>query len=230
VGVLRQDGQGGLAPIDWVEPNFLFAAWSLAIGDLNGDGRPDLAVGAGGNLPNTALRIYHQQADGRLAQPLDLPTYQAPTVLRLADADGDGRLDVVISHLAYFRVGVYLQGAQGLGNEHLYPADTGNVFRPALLALGDLNQDGRTDIAIDRNLLLQRDAVPAVAPASARQRAAGLPRAAIAAGPAAKRAASVAPGLQGRSQPKLIQRIVQQLDTASTRPSHKETPGRPKFH
>ncbi|MFM2120793.1 MAG: hypothetical protein RL722_2261, partial [Pseudomonadota bacterium] len=119
VGVLRQDGQGGLAPIDWVEPNFLFAAWSLAIGDLNGDGRPDLAVGAGGNLPNTALRIYHQQPGGQLAPPLDLPTYQIPNVLRLADVDGDGRLDVVISHLAYFRVGIYLQGAQGLGSEQL---------------------------------------------------------------------------------------------------------------
>jgi hypothetical protein len=64
--------------------------FAAAVGDLDGDGAPDIAVT---NKFEDTLTIFASGADA----PLSLPTGAGPTPVDLADLDGDGRLDVVVA-------------------------------------------------------------------------------------------------------------------------------------
>lgn len=75
------------------------------VGDLNGDGRPDLLIGAFGTdtapFPGGQMRIYIQTADGRLVDetatrlPQRLLNTHAMTV---ADIDGNGSPDIYLAN------------------------------------------------------------------------------------------------------------------------------------
>lgn len=113
---------------------------ALAIGDLNGDGRPDVIVGS----LICGVLVLNQTASGTLApgQYIDTPV----DVLRLADFDGDGRLDVAgagrnatVAHLWKQTPSgqLVLMGTLDLGGE---------VARD--LEIGDLDGDGRPDVVV----------------------------------------------------------------------------------
>ncbi len=143
------------------------AAWQVAIGDIDGDGRADLVATVGGNRPRAALAIWPQRPDGSLGNVRALPVYEIPQNLQLADIDGDGRLDAVVGHGGFFRIGVLLQAGGGLAAELLYPARADNGT--GALAVGDLDGDGRADIAMGEQALIQR-VPPAARPAAAAAR------------------------------------------------------------
>ena len=100
--LLRQDtvDRGSyLAPVPLPLPG---AATALALGDLDGDGRNDLVARTvqsvtAGNA-STVLGVMKGQAGGTLAGLLQLPSAAAglnSTLLELADANGDGRADLL---------------------------------------------------------------------------------------------------------------------------------------
>lgn len=118
----------------------------VALGDLNGDGRLDL--------------VAANQADGTLSVLLNQPaapgTYGPATTyategvrctgVTLGDLDGDGRLDLVTANQASGTIGVLLNSATTpgtFGPARVYATAGGN---PNLVALGDLNGDGRLDV------------------------------------------------------------------------------------
>ena len=68
------------------------SATALAVGDLNRDGRDDLAL-----LAANELVLVYQDAKGKLGEPERLPhTASNPRMLRAVDLDGDGGDDLVI--------------------------------------------------------------------------------------------------------------------------------------
>jgi hypothetical protein len=136
---------------------------SLAVGDVNGDGKADVAVGAYWEDVDTNAnqgRAYvFSGADGSLLRTLDTPNPQADAgfgySLAVGDVNDDGKADITVGapreevggNDAQGRVYVF-SGADG---SLLRTLDTPNPQEYAhlglLLAVGDVNGDGKADIA-----------------------------------------------------------------------------------
>jgi hypothetical protein len=143
-------------------PGFGFA---LALGDFNGDGYGDLAVGApsyqpphqtGGfednPEPEGAVFEFRGSRTGLHARPLvvtgpydgDEP-YNLGAVLAAADINGDGRTDLVATlYGSDQELQTFRGSSTGLGYSHHQELDGG--FDPSALAFGDVNGDHRPDL------------------------------------------------------------------------------------
>jgi hypothetical protein len=69
----------------------------ILAGDLTGDGRADLVVLNVGGL-NWTLSVFLANADGTFTRLPELPVGVGASDIYLADLDGDGRQDVVVTH------------------------------------------------------------------------------------------------------------------------------------
>ena len=120
---------------------------SVAVGDLNGDGKPDLAIATSGFVRGeghiTILRNIGEgkfSYDGNAFANLDYPGSVA-----LADLNGDGNLDLVFSNATGPRV---VDIALGNGDGTFGPLAEFPVNGDSL-AVGDVNGDGIPDIVTD---------------------------------------------------------------------------------
>ncbi|MBD2757742.1 T9SS type A sorting domain-containing protein [Spirosoma validum] len=113
---------------------------SVAIGDLNGDGRPDLVTGDG-----EAVAVLLDNGSGRFADRLVYPIYGLPYSVAIGDLNGDGRPDLVTANTDRNTVVLLLNTGQGR-----FAAPTGFRVgeRPSSVAVGDLNGDGRPDLVV----------------------------------------------------------------------------------
>ena len=151
-GTLLGDGHGGFSPgpatnldLDTGHDRHWFA-----LGDLDGDGHLDVAAVNGTVGESGRGRVVVQRGDGKgvfksaIGAALSVPS--GAFCLRLADMDGDQRLDIVIGHGGN-DVTVLLNNGKG-------------VFSPALgspynigtegweLAVGDVNGDKKADLVV----------------------------------------------------------------------------------
>lgn len=124
----------------------------IAVGDLNGDGRPDLAI-ANANSNSVAVLLNTTPTGASTVSFALQPGYAVgsiPVSIALADFNGDGRLDVVASNSNSSSVSVLLNntpvGASGIlfASQQTFSVGT----TPEELAVGDVNGDGRPDIAV----------------------------------------------------------------------------------
>jgi hypothetical protein len=116
---------------------------SIALGDLNGDGRADVAVA---NRESSTVSLFHQDIVGRIVKvEEELEPGIAPRSVAVGDLDGDGRNDLAVTAPSSGRVSIYRQDRSGafLNREDL-PFD-GN---PWSAAVTDLDGDGRIDLAV----------------------------------------------------------------------------------
>ena len=121
-------------------------ALGIAVGDITGDGLADAVVTYGGNSPGCHLGVLVQQK-GTFQSVVTYDTLDLPGTVRIADMNGDGRADVIVAHVGFEKVGVYLQATDGsLAAEQLFPFYESNVSGKSI-AVGDLNGDGKNDIA-----------------------------------------------------------------------------------
>jgi hypothetical protein len=116
--------------------------FEIAIGDLNGDGRLDIAVA---NADSDSVTLLFNSGDGHFAAPTNLPVAGNPRGIALGDFNRDGRLDIAVTRFAAAELDVLF----GVGNG-TFPErrSYGAPVNPQGLAVGDFNRDGWQDVAV----------------------------------------------------------------------------------
>ena len=117
---------------------------SIAVADVNGDGRPDLITA--NSYSNTAGVLLGQVGGGFAAvNSYPIGANSGPVAIAVADVNGDGRPDLITANISSNTAGVLLgQVGGGFAAVNSYP--TGANSGPTAIALADVNVDGRLDI------------------------------------------------------------------------------------
>jgi len=147
VSVLLGDGTGRFAAAAGSPVSVGLGPYSVALGDLNGDGKLDIVTA---NESGNSISVLLGDGSGTFTAAAGSPVAvgAAPTSVALGDVNGDGRLDVVTVNYNGNSVSVLL--GDGTGRFTAAPGSPyslGAGTFPIAVALGDINGDGRLDIA-----------------------------------------------------------------------------------
>lgn len=128
-GAHRMYSVGGAAPL------------MLAVGDLNGDGVPDVATA---NATSDDVSVLFGREGGTLGDPTILRAGDSPRSLAIGDLNGDRELDIVAANQNSHDVSVFI----GLGGGDFAIARHFAVggFGPRGVHLADVNSDGHPDV------------------------------------------------------------------------------------
>ncbi|AYL93834.1 FG-GAP-like repeat-containing protein [Mucilaginibacter celer] len=121
--------------------------------DLNADGKPDLIVAnEGGNkvsvFKNTAVSGRIDAASFASRQDFDIGGVVGPESLSVADMDGDGKLDLVVSNFNDKTISVLLNNTTTGTISFLAKINTTVGLYSHAIALADVDGDGKTDVAV----------------------------------------------------------------------------------
>jgi hypothetical protein len=148
VSVLLQASDGTLGTATSYSLSGDVTGRGIAVGDANGDGRDDVVISYGDSRPGSFIGRFLQNATGTLDPVVSNPTYDIPSAIVLADVDGDGRKDAVVTHNGRDRLGVHRQSPSGgfLSEEPSTVPFTGGGYETQGVAVGDISGDGRPDV------------------------------------------------------------------------------------
>ena len=121
------------------------------IGDIDGDGKPDIATT---NLSANTLSVFRNtSASGAIngssfATKVDLTPGTTPRILVLSDLDGDGKPDLAATNAVSNTVSVFHNTSTSGTISFAAKVDFTTGTDPSGLAIGDLDGDGKRDIAL----------------------------------------------------------------------------------
>ncbi len=117
-------------------------SYSVAIADLNADGRPDLAVA---NAGSSSVSVLLGNGDGTFGVKTDFATGGGPNSVVIANLNADGRPDLAVANENSNTVSVLLGNGDGTFGAR---TDFGTGGLATSVAIADLNADGRPDLAV----------------------------------------------------------------------------------
>jgi hypothetical protein len=158
VQVLLGRADGTLAPARAFTSSAKGNADDIEIADLNSDGNGDLVMPVnGGNQggwigPGTTVSVLLSNGDGTFEAPREFPAGLGPTRAAVADFNGDGKRDVVVTNWLnrldeVDTVSVLLGNGDGTLAAPLATPLFANSG-PFNMVAADLNGDGRQDVAV----------------------------------------------------------------------------------
>jgi PKD repeat protein len=160
VAVARGNGDGTFGepfispPVTWSNGRIGFA--ELAVGDVNADGRADVAVGPARIWLNSEVQVLLGRADGTLAAARTFTTSETgtPDDIAIAALDGDGNSDLVMptnggssdsSIQPGTTVSVLLSNGDGTFGA---PAEFAANRASRHVAVADVDEDGHLDVVV----------------------------------------------------------------------------------
>jgi hypothetical protein len=145
ISVLLNGGNGSLVPaVDYATPA-TGTPESIAVGDFNGDGIPDIAVGISG-INATSIAIFLNNGNGTFQPYISIPSgFFSSGIIHIvaADFDGDGNVDLAVTDGA--TLSVLLANGSASFNPVTYLVGAGAAINGTLL-VADLNGDQKPDL------------------------------------------------------------------------------------
>ena len=145
--LLSNAGDGTLQGLQGISVGGLFT--SALSKDLNGDGKPDLAVTTSTQATSFVLSVCLNDGTGQFGAPINYTTGADPQSLAAEDVDGDGVLDLVTANHDGNSISLFLGNGDGTFQAR-QDTFTGGTS-PAGIAVADLNGDGLNDVVTSDN-------------------------------------------------------------------------------
>ncbi|MFZ0792469.1 MAG: FG-GAP-like repeat-containing protein [Candidatus Korobacteraceae bacterium] len=140
VGVLLGNGDGTFQTMVSYKTGANSA--SVAVGDFNGDGKPDLVVT---NYGSANVSVLLGNGDGTFQTAVNYRVGSVPTSVAVGDFNGDGKLDLAVSNESSNDVSVLLGNGDGTFQAAVnYAAGSGAYWVTA----GDLRGNGKLDLVV----------------------------------------------------------------------------------
>ena len=147
----------GACSNDDIIPPFTIT-WSVATGDLNGDGRTDLAsantfiAGPPPHPGHVSVNLQSQSSPGAFGGAMNLAVGSDTAMVALGDLNGDNLMDLVAANDTSASISILFQNSSSPGT-FLAAQNLGVGAHPNGVAIGDLNGDGHFDIAVADSVL-----------------------------------------------------------------------------
>jgi large repetitive protein len=141
VSLLQANGDGTFGQQPYALGTGASGATGVAIGDVNGDGFPDLVTcNSSGNIS-----VLLGKGDGTFLSAQTFATGSGPRSVALADFNRDGKLDVVTANFNAGTISVLFGNGDGTFQAH---QDVSVGIQTQSVAAGDMNNDGIADIVV----------------------------------------------------------------------------------
>jgi len=123
----------------------------LAIGDIDGDGKPDLAVANGSDNTVSVLRNTSSSGSITFSAKVDLATGTTPRGVAIGDIDGDGNPDLAVANRDSYTVSVFRNTSSSGSIIFSAKVDFTTGATPFCVAIGDIDGDGKPDLVVAEN-------------------------------------------------------------------------------
>jgi hypothetical protein len=117
-----------------------YGLMSVAIGDLNGDGKLDVAAA---NESGDSVSVLLNSGNGGLLPHVDYETGSLPESVAIGDLNGDGKADMATANRFASSVSIFLNRGDGSFQPKV---DYQTGSNPDSVAIGDLNGDDKADL------------------------------------------------------------------------------------
>ncbi|MFB8796763.1 MAG: VCBS repeat-containing protein [Microcoleus sp.] len=124
---------------------------SVSIGDINGDGKPDLAVA---NVSISASILLNTTATNAttptFATKVDFTTGDIPNSVSIGDINGDGKPDLAVANIGSNSASILLNTTATGATTPTFATkvDFTTGTSPQSVSIGDINGDGKPDLAV----------------------------------------------------------------------------------